>query len=324
MRADRLLSIVMLLQARGRMTAQDLSEELEVSLRTIYRDLEALNAAGVPVLADRGPGGGCALPEQYRANLSGLTGNEVRALFLSVVPGPLADLGLGKAVEAALLKLSAELPDAHKHEVERIRSRIHVDTASWFRAEEPVPHLKTIEEALWQERTLLLAYRRADGARVKRFVSPYGLVAKAGVWYLVGAVRRKLYTYRVSRVREAALTHDRFQRPDNFNLSAFWNEWCESFEHNIPKYLVTMRVRPEYLPTLPIIYGEGVNTLIEAAAPPDEWGRITLTLTFESFESARLHLLGMGTGAEIVEPEELRRAVLDMASRVVDMYTRET
>src|SRR5687768_8992894 len=246
MRADRLLSIVMLLQARGRMTAQELAEELEVSLRTIYRDLEALHTAGVPVLADRGPGGGCMLPEQYRADLTRLTSSEVRGLFLSVVPGPLADLGLGKAVEAALLKLAAELPDTQKREVERVRGRIHVDTAHWFRIEEPTPYLKTIEEALWHERTLLLTYRRADSVRVRRFVNPYGLVAKAGVWYLVGAVRGSLYTYRVSRVREAEVTHEHFKRPDDFNLAAYWEKWCAEFERSVPKYPVKMLVREEY------------------------------------------------------------------------------
>jgi predicted DNA-binding transcriptional regulator YafY len=323
MRADRLLSIVMLLQARGRMTAQELAEELEVSLRTIYRDLEALNAAGVPVLADRGPGGGCMLPEQYQANLSALTGSEVRGLFLSAVPGPLADLGLGKAVEAAMLKLAAELPDTHKRDVERVRGRIHVDTAQWFRIEEPTPHLKTIEEALWQERTLLLTYRRADGNKVRRFVNPYGLVAKAGVWYLVAAMRGALFTYRVSRVREAELTHEHFKRPDTFDLRNYWERWCREFEENVSRYPVTMLVREEYLSQMPALYGEGVNALIEAAGAPDERGRIELTLTFESFNAALTHLLGMGTGAEIVSPAELRRAVLDMASRVVDMYTRE-
>jgi predicted DNA-binding transcriptional regulator YafY len=306
------------------MTAQELAEELEVSLRTIYRDLEALHAAGVPVLADRGPGGGCMLPEQYRADLTRLTESEVRGLFLSMVPGPLADLGLGKAVEAAMLKLAAELPDTQKRDVERVRGRIHVDTAHWFRVEEPTPFLKTIEEALWQERTLLLTYRRADGMRTRRFFNPYGLVAKAGVWYVVGTHKGSLYTYRVSRIREAELTHEHFKRPEGFNLADYWQTWSEEFERSIPKFPVKMRVRGDYVPTLPNIFGEGVNALIERAGAPDERGRLTLTLTFESFDSALLHLLGMGTGAEIVEPVALRRAVLEMASRVVDMYTRET
>ena len=187
MRADRLLSILMYLQARGRMTAYELAEELEVSERTIYRDLEALHAAGVPVLAERGPGGGCQLPEEYKVSLTGLTENEVRGLFLSPVSGPLADLGMGKALEAAMLKLSAALPSTHRRDVERMRQRVLVDTAQWFRPSEPVPYLPLLQEAVWQDRTLRFTYRRADGVHVKRTLDPYALVAKSSIWYLVGA-----------------------------------------------------------------------------------------------------------------------------------------
>lgn len=324
MRADRLLQIMMLLQARGRMTTYELSDELEVSERTIYRDLEALNGAGVPVLTERGPGGGCTLPEEYRTDLTGLTEREVRGLFLSVVPGPLADLGLGKAIEAAMLKMVAGLPATHRRDVERVRDRVHVDTAEWFRPEEPVPHLKAIEEAVWEEHSLLIAYRRADGVRVKRYVNPYGLVAKAGVWYMVGALRGKTFAYRVSRIKSVESTQDHFQRPADFDLAAYWSRWCEEFERNVPRYAVTVRVKPHFIQVLPNLYGEGVHVLIERAGPPDGEGCITLTLSFESFASALGSALSLGTGAEVVEPEEMRRAVLDMASRVVDMYTRET
>ncbi len=324
MRADRLLQIMMLLQARGRMTASELSSELEVSERTIYRDLEALNAAGVPVLAERGPGGGCTLPEEYRTDLTGLTEREVRGLFLSVVPGPLADLGLGRAIEAALLKIAASLPTTHRQDVARIRDRVHVDTAEWFRPEEPVPHLKMIEEAVWEGRCLLITYRRADGVRVKRYVNPYGLVAKAGVWYMVGALRGKVFTYRVSRIKSAEHTHEHFPRPADFDLAAYWKGWCETFERNVPRYEVTVKVKSHFILMLPILYGEGVHALIERAGLPDDDGCVTITLTFESYEAALSHTLSLGTGAEVIEPEEMRRAILDMASRVVDQYTRET
>lgn len=327
MRADRLLQIMMLLQARGRMTAHDLSEELEVSERTIYRDIEALNMAGVPVMAERGPGGGCTLPDEYRTDLTGLTESEVRGLFLSAVPGPLAELGLGKAVEAAMLKIVASLPAAHRQDVERARGRVHVDTAEWFRPEEPVPHLRLIEEAVWEETSLLITYRRADGVRVRRYVNPYGLVAKAGVWYVVCSMRGKVFAYRVSRIRSAEKTYDHFKRPDDFNLGEYWQRWCGEFEKSVPRYNVTVRVRPDFVPMLPILFGEGVNSLIDGAeGDRDEVGTrecITLTLIFESFQAALAHSLSLGTGAEVVEPEEMRRAVLDMASRVVDQYTRE-
>jgi predicted DNA-binding transcriptional regulator YafY len=338
MRADRLLSILMLLQARGRMTAQELAGELEVSERTIYRDLEALHTAGVPVLAERGPGGGCELPEKYRTNLTGLTEPEVRGLFLSAVPGPLADLGMGKALEAAMLKLAASLPDMHREDVARVRGRIHVDTAEWFRPQEAVPHLKTIEEAVWRDRRLSITYRRTEGLVVKRRIEPYGLVAKGNVWYVVGAIvqrpqiygvsrvksaRSMVQVYRVSRIMAAELTEEGFERPDNFDLAGFWAQWCEEFQDSLPRYTATLRFSPGLVPALPRIYGEGVRALIDGAEPPDEQGWIAFTLTFDSFEAACGSVLGLGTGAEVLEPPELREAVLDLASRVVDFYTRE-
>lgn len=323
MRADRLLSILMFLQVRGRMTAQELAEELEVSERTIYRDLEALHAAGVPVLAERGPGGGCTLPDKYRTDLTGLTESEVRGLFLASMPGPLADLGLGKAAEAAMLKLTASLPPAHRQDIERVRGRIHVDTAPWFRPEEPVPFLPILQEALWQQRRLMMKYRRGQGMRITREVNPYGLVAKASIWYLVASVGSRVMTYRVSRILDAELTPDRFERPGDFDLARFWADWCAEFEASVPKYPVTLRVSPDFIDTLPTFLGEGVRALLSLAGPPDERGRVTINLTYESYTSALGHTLALGSGAEVLHPEELRRGLLDMASRVVDLYTRE-
>lgn len=321
MRADRLLSVLMLLQARGRMTAGELAAELEVSERTIYRDLEALHAAGVPVLAERGPGGGCMLPEKYRTNLTGLTESEVRGLFLSIAPGPLSDLGLDKAIEGAMLKLSAALPKSHRHGLERVRQRIYVDTAEWFRPEEPIPHLKTLEEGVWQEKRLAIDYVRADGSRVRRYVHPYGLVAKAGVWYLVAASREFIVVYRVSRIKEAELLDEGFERPADFDLANYWNKWCAEFEAGMPRYVVKVRVAPDFVTTLPTILGEGVRTLIDRAGPRDHEGWITLSLMFESFEAARAGMLSLGTGVEIVEPSEMRRSVAGMARSIARLYT---
>ena len=322
MRADRLLSLLMLLQARGRMTAEELAIELEVSERTVYRDLEALSASGVPVLTERGPGGGCMLPERYRTNLTGLTGSEVRGLFLSVAPGPLADLGLGKAIDAAMLKLSASLPTIHKRELERVRGRIHIDTAEWFRPEEPVPHLKTIEEAVWQERRLAVSYTRSNGTRTRRYLHPYGLVAKAGVWYLVAAARSSVnvLTYRVSRVREAEILDEHFERPNDFNLAVYWEQQCREFEASMPSYTVEVRVAPDCVSFLPTFLGEWVRGLIDNAPPPDAEGWITLSLTFESFDVARANMLAMGTGVDVVGPPELRHSIVGVARSVVSQY----
>jgi len=319
------------------MTATELAEELEVSERTIYRDLEALHAAGVPVLAERGPGGGCELPENYRTNLTGLSEVEVRGLFLSAVPGPLADLGLGKSIEAAVRKLTASLPAAHRQGLEQVRERIHVDTSEWFRQEEPVPHLDSIEQAVWQNRQVDITYVTGTGSRIKKCLEPYGLVAKGTVWYVVGGVsdatrvfnvahvrsaRRVIQVYRVSRIQAARLLDAQFERPEEFDLRAYWEEWCSEFQANLPKYVATVRISPFLVSTLPRIYGEGIHALLDRAGPPDEDGWVTITLTFDSFEAARTSILGLGTAAEAVDPPELRAAVLAMACEVVDFYER--
>jgi predicted DNA-binding transcriptional regulator YafY len=321
------------------MTAGELAQELEVSERTIYRDLEALNAAGVPVLAERGPGGGCELPENYRTNLTGLSEAEVRGLFLSAVPGPLADLGMGKSIEAALRKLTAALPTAHRQGLERVRERIHVDTSEWFHPQEALPHLDVMEQAVWQSKQVDITYSTATGSRFKRCLEPYGLVAKGTVWYVVAGVaegarvfkvahikpaRRVTQVFRVSRILSARLLDSQFESPAEFNLRAYWDEWCLDFQSRLPKYSATIRAAPFFVQTLPRIYGESVRGLIDEADPPDEDGWVTITLTFDSFEAARGSILGLGNAAEVLDPPELRAAVLAMASDVLDFYQRET
>jgi len=321
------------------MTAGELAEELEVSERTIYRDLEALNAAGVPVLAERGPGGGCELPENYRTNLTGLSEPEVRGLFLSAVPGPLADLGMGKSIEAAIRKLTAALPASHRQGLEEMRERIHVDTSEWFHPEEPLPYLDCIEQAVWQSRQVDITYIASSGSRMKRCLEPYGLVAKGTVWYVVGGIsegarvfnvthikpaRRMMQVYRISRIQSARLLESQFERPESFDLKSYWDEWCREFQSNLPKYYATVRVAQHFVPMLPRIYGESVRAALNDAPEADEDGWTTVTLTFDSFEAARSSVLGLGTAAEVLEPEELRTAVLEMASGVVDFYQRET
>lgn len=336
MRADRLLSLIMFLQARGRMTASELALELEVSERTVYRDIEALNAAGVPVLAERGPGGGVLLPDKYRTDLTGLTENEVRSLFMSIVPGPLSELGLDKAIEAALRKLSAALPAVQRKGVERVRARVHVDTANWFQPPEPVPHLKPLQEAVWHNRRVAIRYQASSGARFRQYVHPYGLVAKAGVWYMVGMAlrvkpaygvahvqeaRQDIRTYRVSRIAEVEVTGETFERDESFDLPAFWQAWCADFEARLPRYKVLLRVAPDMLSSLPAIYGEGAHTLIAEQGRTDEEGYLILPLTFESFEAARSNVLGLVTGAEVLEPQELRDSVIRSAASIVAFYT---
>jgi predicted DNA-binding transcriptional regulator YafY len=314
MRADRLLSMLMLLQTRGRLTARALAAELEVSERTVYRDLDALSAAGVPVYAERGPGGGCALLDSYRTTLTGLTDDEVRALFMLTIPAALTQLGVGPELKAALLKLSAALPAERRRDEAWVRQRIHLDWSGWEQADEPAPHLRTVQRAVWEDRRLWLAYQRQAGPAIRRFertVDPYGLVAKAGVWHLVCAADGKLRVYRVSRLLEVRLTEERFQRPAGFDLAAFWEAWSARPEVRLPPFLVTVRLLPALAAELPGAV---------AIAPPDAQGWITITAPFAGFEPARTRLLGLGGAVEVLEPLSLRHSVADFAAQVVAAY----
>jgi predicted DNA-binding transcriptional regulator YafY len=313
--------MLMLLQTRGRMTADDLAEELEVSPRTIYRDLDALSLAGVPVYADRGPSGGISLLDDYRTNLTGLTRNEVRSLFMFTVPGLFADLHADKTQEAATLKLLASLPSPFRQDAELARQRIHLDPAAWFQPPEATPHLATLQDAIWQDKRLRLVYRRADGNWVKRLAEPYGLVAKTSVWYLVAGVMRGVFAYRVSRIQEAEITDSTFERPADFDLPAFWANWCAQFEASHDQYAVTLYLPAKNLPLLIQTFGEGIHTLVEQSGGIDDHGCCTLPLTFESADEACRKLLGLGPAIEIIAPQDLRSRIRDTARQVVEFYS---
>lgn len=319
MRADRLLSLMMTLQTRGRTTAADLAKELEVSKRTIYRDIDALSASGVPVYADGGPGGGYALLDSYRTTLTGLNENEIRALFMLTIPGPLADLGVNQQLKAAFLKLTSSLPNQYQEQAHAIRQRLHLDAAAWFRKEEPVPHLQTVQEAVWQDLQLSFSYRRGDGTVNQRLVSPYGLVAKAGIWYLVAETERGMRVYRVSRVETAVLTQTHFIRPATFELAAFWEKWVSEYEVGLPKYPVTVSVGPELIPKLPHILGASTRALL-AETRPDANGWKTIDHTFERQEEAQTFIMGMGTAIKIVAPDSLRVSIAKLASEIAAHY----
>jgi predicted DNA-binding transcriptional regulator YafY len=319
MRADRLLSLLMLLQTRGTLTAQTLAAELEVTERTIYRDVTALSASGVPVYTERGPGGGITLVEDYRTNLTGLNPAEVRALFMLSIPAPLDQLGVGAELRTALLKLSAALPNSRRADESTARQRIHLDAAWWFQPEEPLVHLKTIQAALWGDRKLDLVYRSDFGADVAMVIAPYGLVAKASVWYLVGAREDHLRVLRISKLRQASLRAEKFERPPGFDLPAFWKTWCEEFESSRPQYPVTLRVSP----TLVKILAENRPESLSSPPALEKDGWQTLTLTFESLEAARARILGYGGAVEVLAPLALRKSVSDFASQVAAVYRRE-
>jgi predicted DNA-binding transcriptional regulator YafY len=324
MRADRLLLLLMLLQARGRMTAHQLAAELEVSERTIYRDIEALSFAGVPVYGERGPEGGFSLVDSYRTSLTGLTADEVRALFMLSIPAPLAELGVSQELKAALLKLAAALPASRRGDEARVRQRIHLDAAWWFQSQEPSswPHLQTIHEAVWQDRKLRITYLLQIGTEVdvEQLVAPYGLVAKAGVWYLVCARNGRVLAHRVSHLLDARATDEPFERPADFDLVAWWDAWCAEREASRFYYPVLARVAPGLVPFLPRYFGDRIRAAVAQAGPPDAQGWLTLSLPFETLEAARERILGFGRAVEVLEPRVLRESLADFAAQIVALY----
>ncbi len=323
MRADRLLSLILLLQARDRVPARELAARLEVSERTIYRDLDALSAAGIPVYAERGPGGGCALAAGYRTTLNGLTEREVRTLFLSGFPGSIANLDVDRALDGVLLKFLAALPAAQRDDAERARARVHLDPTPWFHTERPLPHVQVLQDAVWQDRRVRIIYRSRDGQMRARLVAPYGLVAKAGVWYLVAGTDRGSRTFRVSRMQEVMLTDERFDRPTDFDLTAHWAAWCTAFEGGFPRYHVTVRIAPPAIPLIVNLLGEGMYAHIEACGVPDGDGWTRLPLTFETMEQAQTSLLMLGAHGEALAPDELRASLAETAARIVSLYEQD-
>jgi predicted DNA-binding transcriptional regulator YafY len=321
MRADRLLSIMLLLQVHKRITARELARRLEVSERTIHRDMEALGAAGIPVYAERGNRGGWVLPETYQTNLTGLNDAEVQALFVTNSPHLLADLGLHKASEAALIKLLAALPAMSRRDAEFARQRIHIDGAGWQRARETVPFLPTVQEAIWQDRKLYLIYQRGDDTIVERLVDPLGLVAKGSVWYLVAAIDGDIRTYRIARLQAANITEQPCQRPRDFDLAVHWERSSADFRANLPRYPVTLRAQQAILPAL---YSAAVGkwARIECIEPPDPDGWAAVAMLFEEAHNACEYVLSFGPQIEVLEPAALRDLVIEAAQGIVALYAR--
>lgn len=317
MRADRLLSILLLLQAHRRMTARTLAERLEVSERTIHRDMEALSGAGVPVVAERGAGGGWMLVEGYRTDLTGLNRAEVEALFFAKPSRLLADLQLDRASEGAVIKLLAALPAISRQSAEAVRARIHVDVSGWNRAEEAVPFLPALQEAVWRERRLRLAYGHEPGCAVERLVDPLGLVAKGSVWYFVAGVEGEVRSYRVSRVRGVEATGEPAVRPVDFDLAAFWEQSSSRFRESLPRYCATLRADAAILQRMR--YALRFARMGEVGRPDGE-GWVTVDMRFQFEEEACEFALSFGAQLEVVAPPSLREKVIAMAESVVKFY----
>lgn len=313
MRADRLLSILMLLQARGVLTARVLAAELEVSERTIYRDVEALSMAGVPVLAERGPGGGIALLDSYRTTLTGLTEPEIRALFMLSTPAPLADLGMTDDLRAALRKLAAALPAAGS--AESARHRIYLDSTPWRNAPEPAPSLHALHRAVWDDQQMVVRVRLPFDAVAERLIDPLGLVAKSSEWYLVYRRDERILVLRLADVLAVSPGGGVFVRPPDFDLPAFWQAHCQRVEQGRTVFTATVRAAPAlFAPP------SRVSLPYEIAAPPGADGWVILRVAFISFEDARRWVLGCGRAVEVLEPPALRASVIDHARQVLAVY----
>src|SRR6478736_5539816 len=302
MRASRLVSMLLMLQTRGRVTAAELAETLEVSVRTIYRDLEALSAAGVPVYAESGHNGGIQLIDGYRTRLTGLTSKEAEALFAAGVPGPVGDLGLGTVLGAARLKVLAALPADLAERAALAQQRFHIDAPGWFRSGRNEPHLTDIATAVWEDRRVAIAYRHpGERDAAPRTLDPLGLVCKAGTWYLVARRDGELRTYRVSRVQELVVLDEQFDRPEGFELARFWNESVAEYESNIPTIEVVVAASPAALDRLGDPMRDGRGTLVDQGAMDD--GRTRCCVTFDTFEDAYDDLVRLGAEVEVLEPE---------------------
>ncbi|MFJ8213192.1 helix-turn-helix transcriptional regulator [Streptomyces sp. NPDC096033] len=325
MRADRLLSLLLLLQSRGRMTAPELAAELEVSVRTVYRDVEALGASGVPVCVDRGPAGGYRLMDGYRTRLTGLTDAEAGSLFLAGAPGPARDLGLGAVVATARLKLEAALPAALADRARLVQDRFHLDAPAWFRDADPVPHLAEVARAVWEQRTLRAEYRRWSGELRLRELHPLGLVLKGGIWYLVAGVASMAgspRTYRVSRLLAVAETGGTFERPAGFDLAAHWEESSRRLEAVLHQETALLRISPRAQRLLPMQFGAPGARALEGAGAPDAEGWVEVELSVESRAVAVGDLLRLGVEAEVLGPPELRAAVAEAVGALAARYAR--
>lgn len=318
MRGDRLVSILMLLQAYGKLTAHELAERLEVSERTIYRDMEALSAAGFPVVADRGQKGGWRLLDDYQSRLSGLKDSEIQSLFLSPSDELLADLGLSQIWESARQKLIASLPADDREKIQSVWNRIHIDTSTWKGQKEEIQNFEVLKQAIWKENKMHIVYERADGQRISRVVEPLGLVAKGSRWYLVAAHEGELRSYRASRIRKAEQTKEIFQRPANFNLASYWKTSTESFREQLPSFSVQIEAKKTIVSRLTFT---DAFVRIKDIRKAKHLGWVSIQLVFDTEEEAKRYLLGFATEVRVIKPFSLQQEIYALAKEVVRMYS---
>jgi predicted DNA-binding transcriptional regulator YafY len=323
MRASRLLSVVLLLQDRGRLTAQQIADELDVSVRTVYRDIEALGEAGVPVYAELGANGGYQLVDGYRTRLTGLTPQEAGTIFLAGIPDAAAELGLGAVLTTAELKLRAALPARLSRHVDEIRDRFHLDAAGWFRVTETHPHLAALAAAVWNRKRARMLYRRwREPREVKREIEPLGIVLKAGVWYFVARVDGEIRTYRVATILDLTVLDETFERPEGFDLAASWASWAADFERRLHRAEATVRLSPAGLDRIPYLMTRAMaRNVRDAIGEPGSDGWTTVTLPIESVRHAHAEFLRLGEDIQVLDPPELRDMMRASITEMIKFYS---
>ncbi len=321
MRASRLLSILILLQIRGRMSAEALAEEFEVSVRTIYRDIDQLSAAGVPVYAERGRTGGFELMDGYRTRLTGFTAGEAEALLLSGVGRAAADLGLGSALADAEMKLLASLPPDAGASAQKVARRFHLDPVNWYQRAEAAGDLPAIAAAVWRETMLRIDYESWKGP-VTRAVAPLGVVLKAGVWYLVAAVDGEPRTYRISNIRALESLDETFKRPAKFDLAKYWSKWACAFEAGLLRERAIVKLSPRGVRLLRDVSQAAADAMAQTGKPTKPVGWVRADIPIESIDHAAGQFLRLGADIEVIKPLSLREKIAAEAAKVARLYAR--
>jgi predicted DNA-binding transcriptional regulator YafY len=322
MRASRLVSLLLLLQARGHLTAQQLADELEVSVRTIYRDVDSLSGAGIPLHADVGRTGGYRLVGGYSTRLTGLTTAEAEVLHLAAMPAAATELGLGTVLAAARLKLQAAMPAELRDRSARVQERFHLDAPGWYHDGDSSPYLAAIADAVWRQIRIKVRYRRwVAPTDVTRMLEPYGIVLKAGKWYLVAACDGEMRTYRVSQVLSMTELDERFERRDDFDLPAYWSAHVTRFRLELTQGEATIRLSPAGRERIADLMNSAVVTAVAATATaPDVNGWVTAVVPIESMQHAQSSFLSLGAELEVIAPEDLRTRISYAARALAQLY----
>lgn len=320
MRASRLLSILILLQLRGRMTAAELAETFEVTERTVYRDIDALSMAGVPVYGDRGPGGGFALLDGYRTRLTGLAADEAEAMPMIGMMGLATDLGLGSAARSARNKLMAALPDQRQGNADRVSERVHFDPVDWYQRAEPLADLPAIARAVFDQHEIAMHYASWSGERDWQ-VHPLGLILKAGQWYLSALGHGSIRTFRLGAMSSVVILEQRFERPAGFDLAEWWVAQQARMETDLFSTTAVLRVTPEASRRLAAVSPRGAAAVRGARQAQD--GLVMMDLAFEDSDHGVRELVGLGPGIEVMAPANLRRRVHAMASSIAALNSGE-